>query len=135
MLQCAANMAETASFPCVFFLYGELGAGKTTFVRGFLQALGIVGRVKSPTYTLVESYSLPDGREVFHFDLYRLISPDEVQQIGIAEYFHANAICFIEWPEKAAPYLPAPDIDCYFEYADDGRLLRFVPRSKRCFYG
>lgn len=114
----------------VIFLYGLLGAGKTTFVRGFLRGLGYQEKVKSPTYTLVESYEVA-GRSVFHFDFYRLTDPEELQYIGIKEYFFSSAICLIEWPEKGLSLLPTPDLACYIEFAGEGRQIRLEACSVR----
>lgn len=99
---------------CVIFLQGDLGAGKTTTVRGFLSALGYQGKVKSPTYTLVESYELKN-HTVLHVDLYRIQHPKEIEGLGlfdVGDYLTEKIIYLIEWPEKAAAELPVSDITC-----------------------
>jgi tRNA threonylcarbamoyladenosine biosynthesis protein TsaE len=102
------QVAETIKFGSVLHLIGNLGAGKTTFTQGFLRGKGYQGLVKSPTYTIVESYSLREGY-VYHFDLYRLTDPMELELMGWRDYFRPDSICIIEWPDKAGSLLPKPD--------------------------
>jgi tRNA threonylcarbamoyladenosine biosynthesis protein TsaE len=94
----------------VVFLRGQLGAGKTTLVRGLLQGLGHEGVVKSPTYTLLEPYNMRAG-EVFHFDLYRVNDPQELEFVGFDEIIDGAGLKLFEWPEKAADWLPQPDVE------------------------
>ena len=108
--------------PAVIYLRGELGTGKTTLVRGAIRALGYNGLVKSPTFTLVESYSVAK-LELHHFDLYRISDPEELECIGLREYFHETAICFIEWPDKGLPALPPPTLSVHIYHQDDHRRV------------
>ena len=114
-LKLASDIAGFTKPGSVIFLVGDLGAGKTTLVRGFLQALGFTGNVKSPTYTLVEPYLIND-QQIYHFDLYRLAEPDELEYAGGRDYFDGTSICLIEWPEKAEGFLPEADLLCELEY-------------------
>ena len=98
----------------VIFLHGDLGAGKTTFVRGILRGLGFLGAVKSPTYTLMEPYLLED-LEVYHFDLYRLQSPQELEFVGFDEILTGPGLKLLELPEQGWSWLPSPDVDVYLE--------------------
>jgi tRNA threonylcarbamoyladenosine biosynthesis protein TsaE len=110
------------------YLHGPLGAGKTTFVRGLLRALGFSGAVKSPTFTLVEPYNLRPFT-LYHFDLYRLKDPEELEFLGARDYFDGRDLCVVEWAEKAAGLLPAPDLDVTLEVVDTGRLVQMTARS------
>jgi tRNA threonylcarbamoyladenosine biosynthesis protein TsaE len=114
---------------CVVFLQGNLGMGKTTFTRGVLRHFGYQGAAKSPTYTLVEPYQLGSQR-VNHFDLYRLGHGEELEYLGIRDYFDEHAINVIEWPDKGAGYLPAADVEVSITSAGRGRSLAFVAGSK-----
>lgn len=99
------------------YLHGDLGAGKTTLVRGLLRALGHTGPVKSPTYALVELYAI-SGYILYHFDFYRFNRPEEWLEAGLEEHFNQETICLVEWPEKAGGLLPPADIDVVIEVLD-----------------
>jgi tRNA threonylcarbamoyladenosine biosynthesis protein TsaE len=104
----------------VIFLEGELGAGKTTLVAGLLSELGFRGLVRSPTYTLVEPYEIDSDRALYHIDLYRLATPDEVEPLGLRDLSANDGILLIEWPSKGEGHLPAPDLHIRLEYVADG---------------
>lgn len=127
MLRLGAAIAQASEDTAIIFLHGNLGAGKTTFVRGFLRGLGFHGVVKSPTYTLVESYEI-DNKTVYHFDFYRLQDPQELEFLGIRDYFQPQTICLVEWPLMG---LSKPDVECYFEFAENAREMKLVPVTAR----
>ena len=118
-----AKIGRALNTGCVVFLVGELGAGKTTFTRGALRALGHAGSVKSPTYTLCEPYDLADEAQLCHLDLYRLSNPEELEFLGIRDYVASGAILLIEWPSKGEGWLPAPDLQVALQATDTGRQL------------
>lgn len=113
----------------VIFLEGVLGAGKTTFCRGILNAFGHRGPVKSPTYTLVEPYQFGTAA-VYHFDLYRLGEPEELEFMGIRDYFQRGSLCIIEWPARGADILPEADLQVKLMPEDNGRRLTVQATSE-----
>jgi tRNA threonylcarbamoyladenosine biosynthesis protein TsaE len=114
----------------IVYLEGELGAGKTTLARGILHGLGHPGKVRSPTYTLVEPYPLARGT-VYHLDLYRLADPEELEWLGLRDMLEAQALLLIEWPERGAGWLPAPDLTIRIGARDGGRNVDLVSGSAR----
>jgi tRNA threonylcarbamoyladenosine biosynthesis protein TsaE len=115
--------------PCrVVSLSGELGAGKSTFARGALRALGARGAIKSPSYTLLETYELPAVNAV-HLDLYRLVDPAELEHLGLADYHRSGFLWLIEWPERGAGRLPEPDLRFEFSITDQGHRIERIETS------
>ena len=112
----------------VLHLRGELGSGKTTLVRGLLRGLGYAGRVKSPTYTLVEPYTL-SKLHLYHFDFYRFKDRSEWLSSGFREYFSGDALCVVEWPERAGGLLPLPDLDLHLQFAGEARRATLEGRT------
>jgi tRNA threonylcarbamoyladenosine biosynthesis protein TsaE len=135
MLVLGARLARLCCERGLVTLQGGLGAGKTTLVRGLLHAAGHVGAVKSPTFSLVEPYEINDCR-IFHFDLYRLQDPEELEYIGIRDYLDESALCLVEWPEKAGSLLPVADINIMIRLLNEGRSVRletFTDRGQALF--
>ena len=129
-----AALAPALSGGMIVTLSGELGAGKTTLVRGLLQGLGWTGPVKSPTYTLVEHYPI-SSIYFYHFDFYRFDEPAEWEDSGFAEYFRPDALCVIEWPERVPGMLPPADVALSLRYQDAGRELSLAsgtPAGNAC---
>lgn len=121
-LAVGAELVELLDGAPLVFLYGRLGAGKTTLVRGILRALGHTGSVKSPTYTLLEPYEV-GGRTIYHFDLYRIGDGGELDFIGIDELMDADAIKLVEWPERGVGRLPEPDLVIRLSLEGEGRRV------------
>ena len=119
----AKIVAQHLKSSFVMLLKGDLGVGKTTFARGFVQASGFDGVVKSPTYTIVEPYPIDANRMCYHFDLYRLADPEELEFTGARDYFNDNDVCLVEWPENAEGFLPPADWICEFSHYNEGRNL------------
>ena len=126
----AALMAGAIEDGAVIYLHGDLGAGKTSFARAFLRALGVGERVKSPTYSLVESYRL-DARTAWHLDLYRIADPGELEWLGLDALADPTALVLVEWPERGTGALPAPDLQVDLAYAGTGRVAQVSARSPR----
>jgi tRNA threonylcarbamoyladenosine biosynthesis protein TsaE len=120
------DLAQVIVPGLTLYLHGDLGAGKTTLVRGLIHALGYAGKVKSPTYTLVENYPVQSQSatfNIYHFDLYRFNDDEEWEAAGFRDYFNDESVCLIEWPEKAAHVLPLPDINVTFTIFDQHRKI------------
>ncbi len=124
-----AALAKALEGGLTIWLQGNLGAGKTTLVRGLLRELGFAGKVKSPTYSLVEPYVI-SGLYLYHFDLYRFVDPEEWEAAGFRDYFNPQSVCLVEWPEKAAELLPGPDVEINLAASGNGRSVMLVARSE-----
>lgn len=136
----AARLAPALGPGLLVTLSGGLGVGKTTFVRGLLRSLGYNGRVRSPTFTLLEPYNLPSF-PVYHFDFYRFSSEDEWREAGFGDYFGGDGVCVVEWPERAGAGLPTADLQVALEFRGDAadgagartaRLRGLTAAGRRC---
>lgn len=128
MTAMAARLAANIAAPLVIYLHGDLGAGKTTFARAFIQSLGYGGRVKSPTYGLLERYTTTDA-DLVHLDLYRIREPGELEFLGLDDLQTPRSIFLVEWPQQGTGFLPPADLEIYFRHKYPVRELEFV--SKR----
>jgi tRNA threonylcarbamoyladenosine biosynthesis protein TsaE len=124
----AAEFSGRLPAPFVIYLRGDLGAGKTTFARALIRALGFSGHVKSPTYGLLETYPVA-GRVVLHLDLYRIEQAAELEYLALTDLFGEDALLLVEWPERGAGFLPPADLDMRFDYAGAGRSVRLRAHS------
>lgn len=124
------RLGKVIAHGAVLYLQGTLGAGKTTLCRGVLRAFGHQGAVKSPTYTLVEPYELA-GKTVHHFDLYRLGDPEELEFLGVRDYFAEHSVSLIEWPSRGQGYIPEPDLIVELNAAGEGRKLSIESGTER----
>jgi tRNA threonylcarbamoyladenosine biosynthesis protein TsaE len=125
-----ARLADALPPGCVVYLRGELGAGKTTLVRGLVRALGHAGPVRSPTYTLLEPYTVA-GRQIVHLDLYRLADPEELEFLGLRDFLDGRSIFLVEWPERGSGFLPPADLIIELRHVTTGRLCRLAAASAR----
>lgn len=128
-LHLGESLAPSLTPGTVVFLSGELGAGKTTLTRGVLRALGVIGRVKSPTYSLVELYTV-SSLNLYHFDFYRFSESSEWSDAGFRDLFGGDNVCLVEWPEKAAGQLPPPDLWIRLQSDGDGRRASIEAHSE-----
>jgi tRNA threonylcarbamoyladenosine biosynthesis protein TsaE len=125
----ASKFASDLRLPLVIWLQGDLGAGKTSFARALIHALGYKGRVKSPTYGLLEQYQI-GSLQVLHMDLYRINDPGELEFLGLEDLLDDKTILLIEWPDKGGDWLPESDFIFEFSYASEGRDLHWTASSK-----
>lgn len=125
-----ARVARALDDGLVIYLYGELGAGKTSFARALLTALGVGERIKSPTYSLVEGYQA-NGRPAWHLDLYRIADPGELEWLGMDALSDPYALVLVEWPERGQGALPLPDMELYLAYHGTGRRARMESKTER----
>ena len=118
----AGRFARVVEAPCVIYLQGDLGAGKTLFTRAYIHALGYEGYVKSPSYGLLETYAVA-GKTILHLDLYRIEDPEELEYLAIRDLYDSDTVLMVEWPDRGESFLPAPDIVLEFVEKDEIRFI------------
>lgn len=122
----ARQFVEAIGNHTLVAFYGEMGAGKTTFIKAVCNELGVIDTVNSPTFSIVNDYATADGRHIYHFDFYRLKSPQEALDFGIEEYFASGSLCLMEWPEEIEPLLPDDTLQVTIAVGSDGsRNIQF----------
>lgn len=126
----ATAFARAVQPPVVIYLRGDLGAGKTTFARAYIHALGFAGYVKSPSYGLLETYKA-GGQAVLHLDLYRIEDPEELEYLAIRDLYDEGSVLLVEWPDRGGHHLPAPDLVLDFEESGATRFIRCSARTPR----
>ena len=125
----ARRLAANCPSNVVVYLSGELGTGKSTFARALLQGLGVTGSIKSPTYTLLETYALDNGLEAIHMDMYRIIDPDEINFLGLDSFASNLQVMLIEWPEKGVDSLPDADLIIQLDHHGQNRRIGLSART------
>ena len=126
----ARQFAAALEPPCVIYLRGDLGAGKTLFTRAYIQAKGYDGYVKSPSYGLLETYEL-ENQTVLHLDLYRIEDPEELEYLAIRDLHRRNSVLMVEWPDRGKGFLPAPDLVLEFGETDESRFIECLSFSSK----
>ena len=122
----ASRFLELKGGASVIAFSGSMGAGKTTFIQAICRSLGVEAEVNSPTFSLVNEYFTPEGESIFHFDLYRIESPEELFDMGYEEYFYSGSLCLIEWPEKASSLIPEDALRVQIRVVENEvRLIQF----------
>jgi tRNA threonylcarbamoyladenosine biosynthesis protein TsaE len=130
MQEFSHNILTNLAKGSMVFLIGDLGAGKTAFVRSALRSIGYQGTVKSPTYTLLETYSFSQYK-IAHFDLYRLADPEELEYMGFRDFLDGETICFVEWPSQGQGFLPAPDLTLELKVEGEKRHISLQAHSEK----
>ena len=125
----ASRFAALLEPPCVIYLQGDLGAGKTLFTRAYIHALGFEGYVKSPSYGLLETYEV-DSKTVLHLDLYRIEDPEELEYLAIRDLYGSSTVLMVEWPDRGEGFLPSPDLVLQFGEKGESRFISCLPFSQ-----